>query len=186
MTCPNLFLKIFVDFLTSKYAVARTEHDNLVKSMPKIFSNFVAFSENPNFKWLGQFEKNCGSALPVCSWKKEREIIRNACGKMQIKGNWESKIDHCYITTFFYQATLLTTAVLEYHCSLMFLKSKGLNIKENKSRLLMYCVSLHDWYNDSTQALLPWHPIKCIHCCVITSVDVNTRWRTQLLRWEAK
>ena len=87
---------------------------------------------------------------------------------------------------FFYQATLLTTAVLEYHCSLMFLKSKGLNIKENKSRLLMYCVSLHDWYNDSTQALLPWHPIKCIHCCVITSVDVNTRWRTQLLRWEAK
>ena len=32
-----------------KYAVARTEHDALVKSMTKIFSNFVAFSENPNF-----------------------------------------------------------------------------------------------------------------------------------------
>ena len=27
----------------------RTEHDALVKSMTKIFSNFVAFSENPNF-----------------------------------------------------------------------------------------------------------------------------------------
>ena len=33
-----------------KYAVARTEHDTLVKSTTKIFSNFVAFSKNPNFK----------------------------------------------------------------------------------------------------------------------------------------
>ena len=31
------------------YAVARTEHDALVKSTTKIFSNFVAFSENSNF-----------------------------------------------------------------------------------------------------------------------------------------
>ena len=47
----HIFLKkIFVDFLTSTYAVARTEHDALVKSSTKIFSNFVAFSENPNFK----------------------------------------------------------------------------------------------------------------------------------------
>ena len=29
--------------------VARTEHDALVKSTTKNFSNFVAFSENPNF-----------------------------------------------------------------------------------------------------------------------------------------
>ena len=36
--------------LFDKYAVARTEHDALVKSTTKIFSNFVAFSENPNFK----------------------------------------------------------------------------------------------------------------------------------------
>ena len=35
--------------LFDKYAVARTEHDALVKSTTKIFSNFVAFSENPNF-----------------------------------------------------------------------------------------------------------------------------------------
>ena len=36
--------------LFDKYAVACTEHDALVKSTTKIFSNFVAFSENPNFK----------------------------------------------------------------------------------------------------------------------------------------
>ena len=36
--------------LFDKYAVAPTEHDALVKSTTKIFSNFVAFSENPNFK----------------------------------------------------------------------------------------------------------------------------------------
>ena len=33
--------------LFDKYAVARTEHDALVKSTTKIISNFVAFSENP-------------------------------------------------------------------------------------------------------------------------------------------
>ena len=39
--------------LFDKYAVARTEHDAHVKSTTKIFSNFVAFSENPNFIiWL--------------------------------------------------------------------------------------------------------------------------------------
>ena len=37
--------------LFDKYAVARTEHDALVKSTTKIFSNFVAFSENPNFMY---------------------------------------------------------------------------------------------------------------------------------------
>jgi hypothetical protein len=37
-------LQLFV-----KYVVARTEHDALFKSTTKIFSNFVAFSENPNF-----------------------------------------------------------------------------------------------------------------------------------------
>ena len=35
--------------LFDKYAAARKEHDALVKSKTKIFSNFVAFSENPNF-----------------------------------------------------------------------------------------------------------------------------------------
>ena len=40
--------------LFDKYAVARKEHGALVKSKTKIFSNFVAFSENPNFKhYLG-------------------------------------------------------------------------------------------------------------------------------------
>ena len=37
--------------LFDKYAVARTEHDALVKSMTKIFFKFVAFSENPNFTY---------------------------------------------------------------------------------------------------------------------------------------
>ena len=36
--------------LFGQYTVARTEHDALVKSTTKIFSNFVAFSENPNFE----------------------------------------------------------------------------------------------------------------------------------------
>ena len=35
--------------LFNKYAVVRTEHDALVKCMTKIFSNLLAFSENPNF-----------------------------------------------------------------------------------------------------------------------------------------
>ena len=35
--------------LFDKHAVARTEHNTLVKSTMKIFSNFLAFSENPNF-----------------------------------------------------------------------------------------------------------------------------------------
>ena len=35
--------------LFDKYAVASTEQDALVKSTTKIFSNFVAFSENPSF-----------------------------------------------------------------------------------------------------------------------------------------
>ena len=36
--------------LFDNHAVVRTEHDALVKNTTKIFSNFVAFSENPNFK----------------------------------------------------------------------------------------------------------------------------------------
>ena len=36
--------------LFDKYAVARTEHDALVKNKTKIFLNFAAYSENPNFK----------------------------------------------------------------------------------------------------------------------------------------
>ena len=35
--------------LFDKYSVASTEHDALVKSMTKIYSFFLAFSENPNF-----------------------------------------------------------------------------------------------------------------------------------------
>ena len=47
-TCPH-FKKKNLRRLFDKYAVVRTEHDALVKSTTKIFSNFVAFSENPNF-----------------------------------------------------------------------------------------------------------------------------------------
>ena len=39
--------------LFDKYAVACTENDALVKSTTKFLSNFVAFSENPNFTFLG-------------------------------------------------------------------------------------------------------------------------------------
>ena len=35
--------------LFDKYPVVRTEHDALVKNSTKTFSNFVAFSGNPNF-----------------------------------------------------------------------------------------------------------------------------------------
>ena len=36
--------------LFDKYPVVCTEHDALVKCTTKIFTNFVSFSENPNFK----------------------------------------------------------------------------------------------------------------------------------------
>ena len=39
--------------LFGKYAVSHKEHDALVKSMTKIFSNFMAFSENSNFNRSG-------------------------------------------------------------------------------------------------------------------------------------
>ena len=42
--------------LFDKYAVARTEHNTPVKSTMKIFSNFVAFSENTKFNtWMTFF-----------------------------------------------------------------------------------------------------------------------------------
>ena len=46
------FKKLFGNFLTSTYAVARTEHDAFVKNTTKIFLHLVAFSENPNFNSL--------------------------------------------------------------------------------------------------------------------------------------
>ena len=44
-----LYSSVTVKFKT---CTLNTEHDALVKSSTKIFSNFVAFSENPNFKYL--------------------------------------------------------------------------------------------------------------------------------------
>ena len=58
--------------LFDKYSVARTEHDALVKSTTKILSNFVAFSENPNFKYLASFRASLETilkALPGWGWK---------------------------------------------------------------------------------------------------------------------
>ena len=49
-TCPHFFLNL--RRLFDKYAV-RTEHDALVKSTTKIFSNSEAFSENPDFIMKG-------------------------------------------------------------------------------------------------------------------------------------
>jgi hypothetical protein len=49
MNWPHLFWKIFVDFLTS--TLLRTQNTTLLlKVRRRFFSNFVAFSENPNFK----------------------------------------------------------------------------------------------------------------------------------------
>jgi len=47
-TCPHLFLKIFVNFLTSMLLCAQNT-TLLSKVQRRFFSNFVAFSENPNF-----------------------------------------------------------------------------------------------------------------------------------------
>ena len=52
--------------LFDKHAVAGTEHDAIVKSTTKIFSNFVAFSENPKFTWNRvKLSKNLGATLVV-------------------------------------------------------------------------------------------------------------------------
>ena len=52
--------------LFDKYAVARTEDDALVKSTMKIFSNFMAFSENPNFNIT--IERNDLLKMNLCSF----------------------------------------------------------------------------------------------------------------------
>ena len=49
LICLTTFVLKNLRRLFDKYAVARTEHGALVKSTTKIFPNFVAFSENPNF-----------------------------------------------------------------------------------------------------------------------------------------
>ena len=50
MTCPHLKKKIFVDFLTSM--LLRAQNTTLLsKVRQRFFSNFVAFSESPNFKF---------------------------------------------------------------------------------------------------------------------------------------
>ena len=53
-TCPHLFLKIFVNFLTS--LLLRAQNTMLLSKVRQIFfSNFVAFSENPNFTFYFLF-----------------------------------------------------------------------------------------------------------------------------------
>ena len=49
LLCLTTFVLKNLRRLFDKYAVACTEHGALVKSTTKIFPNFVAFSENPNF-----------------------------------------------------------------------------------------------------------------------------------------
>ena len=50
-TWPNLFWKIFVDFLTS--TLLRAQNTTLLSKVRwRFFSNFVAFSEIPNFTYL--------------------------------------------------------------------------------------------------------------------------------------
>ena len=54
MTCPHFLKKILVNFLTS--TLLRAQNTTLLsKVRQRFFSNFVAFSENPNFilKTLG-------------------------------------------------------------------------------------------------------------------------------------
>ena len=73
--------------LFDKYAVARTEPNALVKSTTKIFSNFVAFSENPNFTYLENTER--------------REVIRQTWGTVQKESDQESKL--IFVTGQHYQ-----------------------------------------------------------------------------------
>ena len=74
--------------LFDKYAVARTEHDALVKSTMKIFSNFVAFSENPNFKRLWLFR------LHISPLHWDSDIKQNYLKKAQLGS---SKITNTYL-----------------------------------------------------------------------------------------
>ena len=66
-TCPHLFWKIFIDFLTS--TLLREQNTTLWSKVWRIFfSNFVAFSENPNFDRFWNC-KNASSEqiLPHCA-----------------------------------------------------------------------------------------------------------------------
>ena len=54
-------------WLFDKYAVARTEHDALVKSTTKIFSNFVAFFENPNFNVIYGWPSKVDEMSCICA-----------------------------------------------------------------------------------------------------------------------
>ena len=74
--------------LFDKYTVVRTEHNALVKSTTKIFSNFVAFSENPNFN-CSKLE-NVGTQYPHINdthlWNWPCMIL--ACGRLNTFDLW--------------------------------------------------------------------------------------------------
>ena len=61
--------------LFDKYAVARTEHDALFKSPTKIFLNFVAFSENPNFNWIAWDDLKDKILEYEENWQKKHYIL---------------------------------------------------------------------------------------------------------------
>ena len=88
---PTFKKKIFVDFLTSTLLCAPlvcTEHNALVKSTTKIFSKFVAFSENPNFNWSKL--ENVGTQYPHINdthlWNWPCMIL--ACGRLNTFDLW--------------------------------------------------------------------------------------------------
>jgi hypothetical protein len=71
--------------LFDKYAIACTEHGALVKSTTKIFSNFVTFSENPNFtrNRLNEFECNYCKAFFMNS---KNQFLKNLYSGTQCGG----------------------------------------------------------------------------------------------------
>ena len=75
--------------LFDKYAVARTKHDALVKSTTKIFSNFVAFSENPNFNNIAFRGGNDTTCVKTC--KKGTKSGCTTRGKGKPTGNLSCK-----------------------------------------------------------------------------------------------
>ena len=75
--------------LFDKYAVARTVHDALVKSTTKIFSNFVAFSENPNFNNIAFRGGNDTTCVKTC--KKGTKSGCTTRGKGKPTGNLSCK-----------------------------------------------------------------------------------------------
>ena len=93
-TCPHLFLKIFIDFLTS--TLLREQNTTLLSKVRRIFfSNFVAFSENPNFKMFNiGWKKNPWCWLLKGSFVLDHAIFSVRCTWLMIfqLHTWKTRV----------------------------------------------------------------------------------------------